>query len=42
MVGDHLIDGDRRRMIFETGRAGKVTSFPRRPRPRGGFIEGCA
>ena len=40
--GRYLIVGGRRRMIFETGRAGKVTSF------RGGrareveFIEGCA
>ena len=40
--GRYLIVGGRRRMIFETGRAGKVTSFRGGRAREVGFIEGCA
>ena len=40
--GQYLIVGGRRRMIFETGRAGKVTSFRGGRAREVGYIEGCA
>ena len=40
--GRYLIVGGRRRMIFETGRAGKVTSFRGGRAREVGYIEGCA
>ena len=40
--GRYLIVGGRRRMIFETSRLGKVTSFRGGRAREVGFIEGCA
>ena len=40
--GRYLIAGARRRMIFETGRAGRVTSFRGGRAREVGYIEGCA